>query len=453
MADTVRRIGLGRATWRIGLGLLLSGLCLGASRAAAAPPAPEAPFNVLWFTGESLRPDHLGCYGYARNTSPRLDAFARRGVLFQNCINASGWTSESMISNFLSAWSPAHGVVTRGHSVPESWRTPFHALAEKGYAIPRLHEFQKDGNYANLSWTMLNPEGLDPIGWLEKHHDRRFFLWYHFEFSHLPYNPPETFRRRFWRDDLVPDAESRERVAVVEREAVVPRGSVAFQPAADRPAIVALYDGEVAYLDWYFGVVLDTLERLGLAERTLVVFSADHGEELLERGEVGHASTLRGGHLYDEILRVPLILALPGRLPEGVRVEAQVRSVDVMPTIFELLGEAPPPGFQGRSLLPLLAGSESEERVAYAACSYQGYLEPDPERVSGRLYALRTSEWKLHREVFATTQATRLYHLRDDPDETTDLAREQPEKLRELLLLLSRWLDDCQRARRAATMR
>ena len=197
---------------------------------------------------------------------------------------------------------------------------------------------------------------------------------------------------------------SRQRVmsTVYENMIVKRDGTVPFEPE-DREPMHALYDGELALLDREIERTVKTLERLGLLENTLIIIGADHGEELLEHGFVGHASTSREAHLYDEIINIPFLIFFPKKIPSGGVIRTQVRGIDVMPTVLDLLGIPTPDYLEGRSLMPVINGQESQHRVAFIQTSRAGYQEPDPENVTDRIRAVRTGTWKLIHYYYLTT--------------------------------------------------
>ena len=408
------------------------------------------PYNILWLTGESLRPDHLGCYGYGQPTSPNIDALAAHGVLWRNCVSASSWTTESMISSFLSLYSPVHDVTTRDHAVPAAWKTPFDILADQGYVIPRMTDYQQPEQIAHrdLGYTETTVNNVPPWDWIAAHTDRPFCMWYHLYESHLPYDPPEPHRSLFWRDSLVQGSDCQWRVDLVATHNVIPLNSVNFFPDRDGPPIRALYDGEVHTIDAKLGRILAALDAHGLRDRTIVILSADHGDGLLDHGSVGHTTTLLAGTLYHEVLHVPLILSLPGVLPQGATVSAQVLTVDIMPTLFELLGMEKPGYFQGESLAPTWKSPAAvADRVAFAATSNQGYLEPDPRHVTHRFYSVQTARWKLILERNGESEKAKLFELTADPGELHDAAATQPAVCTELRQRIQRWLEDCDATR------
>jgi arylsulfatase A-like enzyme len=218
---------------------------------------------------------------------------------------------------------------------------------------------------------------------------------------------------------------------------MIPAGSVEWQP--ERAAAVAdLYDACVRQLDAELGEVFAAMKDLGLWERTIVVFTADHGEELLERGQVGHASTNLQGTLHQEILGIPLLLRLPG-IPGGRVIEEFAQPVDVMPTVFAALGLPPWPYFQGRSLLPLLRGEPAPPADhAFSESTDCGWQCPSDRRKTARLKAVRDRRFKLMVRVTPTGERSEaLFDLAADPLETRDALREHPLEARRLAAALA----------------
>lgn len=398
-------------------------------------------YNVLWITAESMKPEHLGAFGYKLPTSPNIDAFAKSGTKFDLCINPSAWTSENMVSNFTSLYSPIHGVETREKHVKEKWNLPLEKLSELGYEIPYTQSFQQDTNFKNLGFKGGFGK-QEPEEWLEELKNSKFFLWIHLLQTHLPYDPPEKHRNLFFNESLIPNSESKKRVDVVRSQVVIPRGTVQFNREEDLPAIRALYDADVHSMDERFGEIIAKVESLGLREKTIIIFSADHGEEQLEHGFIGHASTARGGSMFDEIIRVPLIISLPGSIPENHAIKSQVRGVDIIPTIFELLNIPLDDNYSGKSLMPLIeAHDEPEDRVGYSASSYGGYQEPDPNNIKNRMYSVRTREWKLVRYVFNPNPVQHLlFNLKEDPQELYDVKDKFSKQLESMVKVMDQWL-------------
>lgn len=407
--------------------------------------------NVLLILGDALRRDHMGCYGYQKNTTPTIDRLAREGIVFRNCASNSAHTAPPTLSILTGMDAVTHGIMTAQDYAPwiqhDPWRErplPLRVLARSGYRV--------DGDlvkrFAPAGFTEDRP---DLEGYLE---ERRAARWFYFAQpypTHLPYNPPQAYVDEFSEPGYVPGTASQARLNIVKRAMIChPTGTraaietgqeeairdedmdetharssaiVDLEPE-DAPGIRALYDGEMRVFDDWVARHLRKLETLGILDDTLVAIVSDHGEELMERGYVGHSSTNLNGSLHDESMMVPLILWHSTRLPRGRVVEPLVSVVDVMPTILDLLGVEPGEAMDGRSLLPLARGEVSEHReTVFAEVPPAGW-----QRLIGderRIRAARTADWKLicHMDLTRPAKRYALYDLRADPAETKDLYR------------------------------
>jgi arylsulfatase A-like enzyme len=238
---------------------------------------------------------------------------------------------------------------------------------------------------------------------------------------------------------LVSKLESGARDAI-EREGYQRTVGIAQFSPDERPAILALYDGCVRMLDDEIAGYLAVLEELKLLDETLIVLTSDHGEQLLERGAVGHSSCSLEGNLYDENIRIPLILRAPGRLPQGCVVGRQVSQVDIMPTIFEVLGVPMPGPVAGRSLVPLAhdpGGDWLEEAYAETSpCGWQSLA--DDRRL---IHCIRRPPWKLIRyHAPGAGERFELVNLSDDPGECRDVYAGHPEIAGPLREKLAAWI-------------
>lgn len=425
----------------------------------ALPPAfGEAPPNIILITADTFRPDHLGYYGYGRDTSPHLDAFSREGVFFTQAFTTSGWTTPGLISIQTSLYAPTHGVDIRGRSIDPAVVTLAEALANVGYRVPDIFFLTDIPNFHHLGLEPYEQrrqylkEGDEILfHWLEEEASTSqapFFLYYHYRDLHQPYAPgpeydalytPAAFGHRYNPLSHIRRFVAREKLDLVQREIYLPRGIIDFA-ARDRPWVAALYDGQIRRMDdTLFARLRRTLEETGLAANTLVVVSADHGEELLDHGLIGHVSTFKEARLYDEIIRIPLIFWLPGDLPAGRRIEAPVQCIDIMPTLLDLAGAPVPEGAQGRSLLPLIRSRSGwRDRPVYLETSGGGYTA-DEEQYARRLRAVRTERWKLLHESWEDGSVI-LYDLAADPGEEENVADTHPQVADSLQSLLNAWV-------------
>ncbi|MEK8024173.1 MAG: sulfatase-like hydrolase/transferase, partial [Candidatus Hydrogenedentota bacterium] len=409
------------------------------------PARPAIPrYNVLYLHADSFNRSHIQIYGYHRKTMPYLEELAKEGVVFDKMINPSGWTNENLVAIFSSLSSPIHKVETRMHNIDPAWITPLEIIRTYGYRAPRLEGWQMDQNHNELGFEEL--ENMHPAEWLEKHGtEGPFFLFHQFLIPHLPYNGDHhdtDIQLQFLKDDMFKSGEQRRRImSTVYKNTVIPRnGKIVFDPD-DIHAISALYDGELAILDREIKRSVEMLEKLGLRENTIIVVSADHGEEVMEHGFVGHASTTRNAQIFDEIVNVPFVLIFPKKITGGKFITTQVRGIDAMPTILELL-EIPVPEFlEGKSLMPVIRGEESADRTAFVQTSRAGYGEPDPMNVTDRIRAIRTPDWKLLHYFYKEDPARfELYDLRKDSGEQRNVIDSHPQVANELRGRLLEWI-------------
>ena len=308
---------------------------------AAGPlAAAETGPNILLITVDTLRADHLGCYGSSSVRTPAVDALAARGTLFTRAFAHSPLTLPSHANILLGLTPNAHGVHDNScFIVREDFLTLAEWLKARGYATGAfVGAFPVDSRFGLVQGFDVYDDNYGTQGptdmvfverkadvvvakaaeWL-KGRTGPWFLWVHLFDPHQPYEPPEPFLSQY----------------------------------PGRP-----YEGEIAYADAALGKLLGLLKERGLEDRTAVVFTADHGESLGEHGETTH-----GYFAYNATLRVPLILALPGARPG--RVEANVCHVDIFPTVCGVVGAKEPPGLQGRSLLPLVRGRKLPDRPIF----------------------------------------------------------------------------------------
>ena len=426
--------------------------CLGVGPVLAVLHRP----NIILITVDTFRPDHIGYYGYPLETSPHLDAISKEGVFFKQAFSSSGWTSPGLISILTSLYAPTHGVDIRGRRLDPEVETLPDVLRKAGYRAPDIFFLTDLPNFSNLGleayekrtqYIYQNDEII--FKWLEEEarKDSPFFLYYHYRDLHLPYNPgkkyesmflPQAFDASFGLLSALKRFLAKEKMEVVKQNVMLVRGVMDFK-SADKPWVDALYDGEIRRLDEeFFGRLRSTIKKMELEKNTLVVISADHGEELLEHGLIGHVSTFKEGHLHDEIIRIPLVFWYPKVLPAGLVIDEQVQCIDIMPTILDLLDVGPVEGTQGRSLLPLIEGeTEWQSKPVYLETSGAGYTA-DPEQYEQRFRVLRTARWKM---VYASPDGTyRLYDLAADPGETTAVQGRYPQIADSLRTLLNQWV-------------
>ncbi len=335
--------------------------CGGAAEAPVEAP-PEAgqtaqPPNVVLIVVDTLRRDHLGCYGYERATSPHIDRLAREGVRYANALSQAPWTTPSLGALFTSQYPSTLGIENDRSAVPDEFVLLPEALASHGYTNAAVisHTFcsakwRFDQGFQHFDESnVLGHDGVssqgvsdDALDFLASHAGGPFFLWLHYFDPHFAY---KGHAEHDFRDASYAGAV---RDGMPFSELTQLRESLG---AVDVAQIVDLYDSEIAHTDGQIGRVLDDLRQRGLFEDSLVILTADHGEEFLDHGRLGHAKTL-----YQELVHVPLLVKFPRATPGVVEgptpgvVERRVALIDVYPTVLEVLGLESAVPLEGRSL-------------------------------------------------------------------------------------------------------
>lgn len=372
--------------------------------AACGRPGTERravpPTHLLLVTLDTLRADRLGAYGYPRPTSPHLDRFAASAFVFEDATCSMPTTLPSHLSIVTGLRPAQHGVFRNGVVPSRNLESIFDLLAaQRGAATAAvvaagvLDERYLSGlGLAEVRFPARRRQFQVParvvtttaLEWLERHLERPpserspFALWVHYYDPHEPYTPPARFRERFARDDdpSLPNAMSTEALVALNRSPEPPTEGV-------RRRVSDLYDAEVALLDHHLGRLFAGLERLGVADDTVVAVVGDHGQALGEEGFYGH-----GLRLLEPVVKVPMLLRLPGQ-GGGGRIRGTVETIDLMPTLeelFDLRGSAELPG---RSLMPALR-AEGDAGRRTRLIERRSYAE-DPAALG---VALHAGDWK-----------------------------------------------------------
>ena len=413
---------------------ILAGLCSCPARARA--PTPEHP-SVLLIAVDTLRADRLGSSGNPRGLTPHLDALAGEGARFANAFSHAPWTLPAFASLLTSETPPTHGaggsvgdfrgLPARVPTLPEAFRAAGYTTAAvvnvdflaRPFGVTRGFEHLDARAFEdNENVRAAGPTTDAALAWVGEHRREAFFLMVHYFDPHAEYRPPQPFRRRFASPA---DREDETFRFGARRQVVEHRAGRAPLVAADVERAAALYDGEVAYVDQEIGRLLDGLSGLGIDASTLVVLTADHGEEFLDHGDWEHGHTL-----YDELLHVPLVLRQKGRLAPRA-IEAPVGHVDLGPTLLAWCGLPPCRTFQGRDLAPALSGGSLAPASLLAFGSFWG--RP--------LASLREGDLQL---IVAPGKKPELYRWTSDPAEKHDLALEEAARVPELQAELERRL-------------
>jgi arylsulfatase A-like enzyme len=451
----------------------------------AARLAGRPPQGVILIWADTLRKDHLGAYGYPRATSPVLDRLAAEGTLFRDCVSQATWTKVATPSLMASLYPTSHGVKEFTDRLPTRARTIAEVYREAGYATLSFSSVLFTGRFTNLhrGFEVVHEDRSLPdressktareyvdrlLPWLDAHRDLPFFVFLHvtdphdrdlpfFVFLHVtdphdpyrPYPPYDTL----WADPAARDEHERQAKqaqkfihdpllklfgmptwAELEEAKLDPRGYV----GRDRD----WYDGSIRGMDAEIGRLRERLRALGLRDKTLLVFTGDHGEEFLEHGRTFHGQTA-----YGELTGVPLILWGPGWVPQGRVVAGSVQTIDIMPTLLELSRLPIPPQAQGASLLPLLAQRAGgrgaplwpdRPAVSEKAATLDAVTPPPHDTES---FAIVSGGWKLihNPKRLPGEPEYELYRHDQDPLDQTDLLAEHPDLVERLAGDLKAW--------------
>ncbi len=440
----------------VALAGLAIGVVLSGALALREKIFPRGP-NLLLISVDALRADHLGCYGYPRPTSPNIDALAKRGVLLERFISPRGLTVPAL-ATLLTGLECHHHRVRYNFELPKDCINLAHVLREEGYQC-RAYLSNADGllrmgfddasqgfsNYINhiKRDRLITEMGRKFLVERAQTSNAPFFLWLHYMSPHRPYKPPEPWERGL-------DGQSPRSSKHYDDRLEQYMAGKADLSDGTLEAILNYYDGCVALVDALVAEVLATLRAQGLEENTLVVFTADHGEELYEHLDY----FLHQLSMYDGTLQIPLILSWKGKLPEGVRVAEPVGLVHLMPTILELLDIQLQHAIDGESFLALLRsyrggepGSEPQavrrdwrqrpiliEMIRQEGCAYGVYRYPYKYIFLEEETGFRTQPASVPNRPVTTHyyRPEQLFDLVQDPKETQDLAQEQLEVRAEL---------------------
>jgi arylsulfatase A-like enzyme/predicted Zn-dependent protease len=349
----------------------------------------ESNLNVLLVTLDTTRADHIGIYGYGKAKTTTIDSLALKGVKFSNAYCPVPMTLPSHCSIMTGTYPLYHKVHNNGtYHLNKEIVTLAQRLKEKGYKTSAfVSSFNVDSRFGvdkgfdvyddkfgedEMIKTFRSERSAGDtaasfIRCLEGASNEKFFSWVHLYDPHLPYHPPSPFKEEF---------------------AGIP------------------YDGEIAYMDFSLGKIIEKLKEKGLLDKTLIVIAGDHGEALGEKEEVDH-----GVFIYDVTMRIPLIFYAPQNLPQGLVVDSRVRLIDIMPSVLDMLKMPVNKEVQGESLLPYIEGKKKDNLTCYLESYY-------PLETYGwsELVGLIDGDWK-----YIQAPRSELYNLKVDKGEETNL--------------------------------
>jgi len=456
--------------------------------------------NVVFIIIDALRARNLSCYGYPKQTTPNIDALARKGVLLENAFSCTNVTDSSLTSIFSGKYPINHGIVSHGMRLQEE-------QLRKISTISFLHEILKSHGYVTLAvdwlkrWHKRNydvyydlyhgqedPHGIYrkrttkfkilkavantlrffkmnkiyrkgksalnygreattvsdvAVKLIEQNLNNKFFIFMHYWDAHAMYNPPKSYTEKFYHPEENSGRQSiEEMLNQIQNEGRKDYLRQHLKNAPNLDYVVAQYNGAIAYADHEVGRIMNLIEDRNLSERTLVILTSDHGESLTE-----HGIFFDHHGLYDVSIHVPLILKGPG-LPEGEKVRGLIQHVDLVPSILDIL-KIPisnEKAFDGKSLVPLINGEVKELHPAIFV--EEAYYE--------RKRAVRTTKYKYIKALSKEGAMCRccqcihggleeLYDLSKDPQETQNIVKEESKVKNDLGKMLSRWLKSFER--------
>ena len=412
------------------------------------PREKDGPPNVVLIGLDTLRADRLSVFGYSRDTSPHLNALAADGVAFSQAISTTNWTTPAFASIFTGVVPSRHQLVLDNSPITqlspnlESLASRFRVAGWTTGAIMSKDTLYDRGldqgfdSFFNVPVPLPSTEATlsKALSWLDKNQNRRFFLFLHLDTTHQPFNMPERFQHAFTKTDLTSFGTQLPLKVTARRAfAIDPKSPGEWPTLNDQlcegcsdgqglsPAFKSLardlYDGAVAYMDDGVGRFIAGLKERGLYQNTIIVVVSDHGELNWEHEDYyGHQK-----YLYDELIRVPLIIKPVGHSGAGKAIATQVRNLDIMPTLLELAGLVVPDSkwMEAKSLVPLMEGQRLPDRAAFSEFE--------------RSISVRREGWKYIYDQERASQGAmteRLFHVAEDPGETIDLSGREPARLR-----------------------
>jgi len=387
--------------------------------------------NVILIAVDTLRADHLSCYGYFRSTTPHIDSFSRESLLFRNAISAAPWTSASFAALFTSQYPIVLNFQGQIRHLDDTALTMAEIFKDNGYdtkGIIAQYHINRKMNFSQ-GFNSYDQDNLgDPntvsspsitekaIAYLEEHTDTNFFLFLHYFDPHEDYMLHEDYN---YYPDYSGPLFSGESINDKVRDIA---SSLSQE---DLDYLKALYDSEVSYVDEYVGKLFDKLKDLNLYDDTLIIFTADHGEEFSERGNhwIGHTRTV-----YQELIHVPLIIKVPHKNNPYV-ISEFVGLVDILPTLIKYLGlkTVEKVEMEGESI-NLNNGKRSKNLEIVSETRRDAFWQ-----------SVIKDGWKFMADVKRNDK--RLYNLLEDPGEENNLVHERREVANEFEGLLKHWFE------------
>lgn len=353
--------------------LALAAACNLLSTAQNLMAVPDYP-NVLLILPDTLRADHLSCYGYHRQTSPNIDRFAEECMLFEKALSPSPWTKTTVGSILTSLYPHEHGAFKWADNLSNTKLTLSEIFRNKNYrtfsaqanpTITSRYGFHQGFQiYKEMTNDLAENLTDEFVTWLNRGKRRPFFSYLHFMDTHYPYHIPEDYKRTFAREGQ--SHLNLDKLISQDIRLLTEMG----MPQSDKDYIVNLYDDSIKYFDIHFGRILEALKTNHVLENTIIILLSDHGEEFW-----GHGSFEHGHTLYNELLHIPLLVRYTSILP-AKKVPYPVQLIDLFPAILSLAGIDFDHEIRGKDLLPAILNDREAKRVIY----FEGLLRGGEKR-------------------------------------------------------------------------
>ena len=448
---------------------MATGILVATAQPRADPTGDSVPTkqrNVVFYLVDTCRADRLSAYGHHRKTSKFLEKLAAMGARFDHCFSQSPWTKPSMAAILTSCYPTVTGMHRFFDQLDGAFVTLPEALRDAGWhtagystnpVMGRMSNYEQ-GFVEFTEATKLIPGG-DAIGhstgsakalnekvipWLRKNERRPFFLYVHSIDPHEEYKPAPEHLNRFTSSARESEYQRQRREIREKNPEKV--GSICTQEHFDRAKVkvgpfietaIALYDADLCANDEEIEKLFEALRRQKLLDDLVFVVTSDHGEEFMEHGGTSHAYTL-----WNELLHVPLFIVAPGLVPPGLVVKEPVQSIDLYPTLLDLLGVGAPEGLQGRSFAPLCRGDAGDGWPVFA----EVHEMPGGERFfpeQGHMLSVIEGPWKYILNLKSSLNRPRprheLYRIDRDFGESENLADAEPRRVERLEALVLEW--------------
>jgi len=415
--------------------------------------------KIILIVIDTLRADHLGCYGYFRNTSPNIDNLAREGVLFEDFHASAVATGPGFTSIFTGLFPIQHKFYLTPYNLPNMinfdddiptlpemiWENGDYTTAAFDNLInlrSHMKQFVRGFEYyVNPTKTALWKHHFLVGGeinkrllpWIKEHKEEDFFIFVHYWDPHCPYNQPEEFRNIFHHEkgnlsdlkvvkapagyEYVPGWGKVGEIWEGDTREKEEEGDLLIKYLTTSERTIDLYDGEIRYTDYLIGEIVSTLKEEKIYKETVIFITADHGEQLGQHGIYGHSG------LHEANIKIPLIIC-GGDIPSGKRISGYAQHTDIVPTILDLINaKYRPSNLVGRSLLPVIEGKEE--------LGYKIFVEQLGQR------AILEKEWKY---IWHMDGKEELYNIKEDPCEVINLVGKEAKKQFNLRRKLEDWI-------------